>query len=106
MPLTAADPHSQEFLAGANNIDEHFKNQPYQDNLPVLMGLTSLWNVSFLGHGAKAILPYCQVQHAGYRRGLGRSNVIVWAAWPNLKGYISKTYCGLCRTIHMPDGRM
>ncbi|PNW85188.1 hypothetical protein CHLRE_03g175400v5 [Chlamydomonas reinhardtii] len=50
----------QEFLAGANNIDEHFKNQPYQDNLPVLMGLTSLWNVSFLGHGAKAILPYCQ----------------------------------------------
>ncbi|GIL43028.1 hypothetical protein Vafri_837 [Volvox africanus] len=50
----------QEFLAGANNMDEHFKNQPYQDNLPVLIGLLSIWNVSFLGYGAKAILPYCQ----------------------------------------------
>jgi hypothetical protein len=43
-------------------MDEHFKNMPYQDNLPVLLGLLSLWNVSFLGHGAKAILPYCQVR--------------------------------------------
>ncbi|PNH09509.1 Glucose-6-phosphate isomerase, cytosolic [Tetrabaena socialis] len=50
----------QEFLAGANNMDEHFKNQPYQDNLPVLIGLLSVWNVSFLGYSAKAILPYCQ----------------------------------------------
>lgn len=50
----------KEFLAGANNMDEHFKNQPYQDNLPVLIGLLSVWNVSFLGYPAKAILPYCQ----------------------------------------------
>ena len=27
----------------------------------VLMGLTSLWNISFLGYPARAILPYCQV---------------------------------------------
>ncbi len=54
-------PGAQEFLAGANNMDEHFKNQPYSDNLPVLIGLLSVWNVSFLGYGAKAILPYCQV---------------------------------------------
>lgn len=57
-------PGAQEFLAGANNMDEHFKNQPYADNLPVLIGLLSVWNVSFLGYGAKAILPYCQVSAA------------------------------------------
>ncbi len=58
---TQPAPDPKEFLAGANNMDEHFKNQPFQDNLPVLVGLLSIWNVSFLGHGAKAILPYCQV---------------------------------------------
>ncbi|MEW5303608.1 MAG: hypothetical protein WDW36_006284 [Sanguina aurantia] len=50
----------QEFLAGANNMDEHFRHAPFENNLPVLIGLMSVWNVSFLGHPAKAILPYCQ----------------------------------------------
>ena len=61
---------AQEFLAGANNMDERFKNQPFQDNLPVLIGLMSIWNVSFLGHGAKAILPYCQVRRPGFSAAL------------------------------------
>jgi len=50
----------QEFLMGANNIDDHFKNMPFDSNLPVLAGLMSVWNVSFLGYPARAILPYCQ----------------------------------------------
>jgi glucose-6-phosphate isomerase len=50
----------QQFLMGANNIDDHFKNMPFENNLPVLMGLISLWNISFLGYPALAILPYCQ----------------------------------------------
>lgn len=50
----------QEFLMGANNIDDHFKNMPLDQNIPVLMGLLSVWNVSFLGYPARAILPYCQ----------------------------------------------
>lgn len=45
---------------GANNIDEHFRNMPLDSNLPVLMGLLSVWNTSFLGYPARAILPYCQ----------------------------------------------
>lgn len=48
------------FLMGANNIDDHFKNMPLENNLPVLMGLLSVWNISFLGYPALAILPYCQ----------------------------------------------
>ena len=46
---------------GANNMDDHFKNMPFESNLPVMMGLVSLWNTSFLEYPALAILPYCQV---------------------------------------------
>ena len=53
-------PMMREFLKGANDIDDHFREAPFQDNLPVMLGLTSLWNVSFLGYPARAILPYCQ----------------------------------------------
>ena len=52
------------FLEGANSIDDHFRTAPLKDNLPVLMGLTSAWNISFLGYPARAILPYCQVTQA------------------------------------------
>ena len=48
------------FLAGAHDMDEHFRVAPFASNLPVLMGLTSVWNVSFLHCPARAILPYCQ----------------------------------------------
>ena len=48
-------------LRGAHNMDDHFRNMPYENNLPVMMGLTSLWNTSFLNFPALAILPYCQV---------------------------------------------
>ena len=33
---------------------------PLSSNLPVLLGLISLWNISFLGYPARALLPYCQ----------------------------------------------
>jgi hypothetical protein len=61
-------PASQEvekFLAGANSMDDHFRETPLESNLPVLMGLTSIWNISFLGYPARAILPYCQVRAGG-----------------------------------------
>jgi glucose-6-phosphate isomerase len=51
---------TSQFLAGANAIDDHFREVPLESNLPVLMGLTSLWNISFLGYPARAILPYSQ----------------------------------------------
>lgn len=50
----------EEFLMGANNMDDHFRTTQFKDNLPVLTGMMSLWNVSFLGYPARAILPYCQ----------------------------------------------
>lgn len=50
----------EKFLKGASSIDQHFYSAPFEKNLPVLLGLLSVWNVSFLGYPARAILPYCQ----------------------------------------------
>ena len=48
------------FLAGARSVDDHVLSTPFEKNLPVLMGLFGVWNSSFLGHGTRALLPYCQ----------------------------------------------
>ncbi|KAK9866033.1 hypothetical protein WJX84_007669 [Apatococcus fuscideae] len=53
-------PVVERFLKGANDMDEHFRTAKFEENIPVWLGLTSVWNVSFLGYAARAILPYCQ----------------------------------------------
>eukprot|EP00271_Cylindrocystis_brebissonii_P011937 TRINITY_DN29970_c0_g1_i1.p1 TRINITY_DN29970_c0_g1~~TRINITY_DN29970_c0_g1_i1.p1 ORF type:complete len:657 (-),score=117.64 TRINITY_DN29970_c0_g1_i1:549-2303(-) len=50
----------QSFLEGAWSVDQHFATEPFENNIPVLLGLLSVWNVSFWGNPARAILPYCQ----------------------------------------------
>nr|BAA23181.1 cytosolic phosphoglucose isomerase [Dioscorea tokoro]BAA23183.1 cytosolic phosphoglucose isomerase [Dioscorea tokoro] len=49
-----------KFLNGAASIDDHFHSTPFEKNIPVLLGLLSVWNVSFLRYPARAILPYSQ----------------------------------------------
>ncbi len=49
-----------EFLRGASEIDAHFLNTPFEQNLPVLMGLVGVWNRTFLGLPTLAVLPYEQ----------------------------------------------
>ena len=53
-------PLTERFLAGARAMDRHFASAPLKDNLPVLLGLLGVWNTTFLGCAASAILPYCQ----------------------------------------------
>ena len=48
------------FLAGAHDMDEHFKTAPAEQNLPVIMGLIGVWNSTFLGYSTRALLPYQQ----------------------------------------------
>ncbi|KAH0707164.1 hypothetical protein KY289_012240 [Solanum tuberosum] len=50
----------EKFLKGASSVDQHFLSAPFEKNIPVLLGLLSVWNVSFLGYPARAILPYSQ----------------------------------------------
>ncbi|MED6192036.1 hypothetical protein PIB30_006537 [Stylosanthes scabra] len=53
-------PVIEKFLKGASSIDQHVRSEPFERNIPVLLGLFSVWNVSFLGYPARAILPYSQ----------------------------------------------
>ncbi|HEY0941070.1 MAG TPA: glucose-6-phosphate isomerase [Steroidobacter sp.] len=50
-------------LEGGHEMDEHFRTTPFDNNLPVLMGLLGLWNRNFLGMDSLAVLPYDQRLH-------------------------------------------
>jgi glucose-6-phosphate isomerase len=50
----------REMLDGFHAMDEHFRTAPFEGNLPVLLGLLSIWNNGFLGAETQAILPYDQ----------------------------------------------
>jgi len=45
-------------LEGFHAMDEHFRTAPFEKNLPVLMGLLSVWNNDFFGAQTMAVLPY------------------------------------------------
>jgi len=47
-------------LDGFHQMDEHFRTAPFEANLPVLMGLLSLWYNDFFGAQTIAVLPYEQ----------------------------------------------
>jgi len=47
-----------EFLGGGRDMDEHFRGEPLDSNVPALMALLGAWNVNFLGMHAHAVLPY------------------------------------------------
>jgi glucose-6-phosphate isomerase len=52
--------HFQAMLAGFHLMDEHFRTAPFESNLPVLMGLLSVWYNNFFGAQTVAVLPYEQ----------------------------------------------
>jgi glucose-6-phosphate isomerase len=47
-------------LGGFHEMDEHFRTAPFERNLPVLMGLLSIWYNDFFGAQTVAVLPYEQ----------------------------------------------
>jgi len=50
----------REMLSGFHTMDEHFRTAPFEQNLPVLLGLIGLWYNNFFGAQTVAILPYDQ----------------------------------------------
>jgi glucose-6-phosphate isomerase len=50
----------REMLGGFHEVDEHFRTAPFEKNLPVLMGLLSVWYNDFFGAQTVAVLPYEQ----------------------------------------------
>ncbi len=49
-----------ELLTGANEMDVHFKDTPFQENIPVVLALLSVWYNNFYDAETEAIIPYTQ----------------------------------------------
>jgi glucose-6-phosphate isomerase len=47
-------------LDGFHQVDEHFRTAPFERNLPVLLGLLTVWYTDFFGAQTVAVLPYEQ----------------------------------------------
>jgi glucose-6-phosphate isomerase len=52
--------HFRSLLSGFHSMDEHFRTAPFEKNLPVLMGLLTVWYNNFFEAQTVAILPYDQ----------------------------------------------
>jgi len=48
----------ERILKGANEMDQHARNEPAEKNLPMIAALISFWNISILKYKAMAIIPY------------------------------------------------
>lgn len=58
--LAIGESHFRDFLAGAHNMDEHFRHAPFRENIPMMMAAIGIWNRNFLGAESMAVLPYDQ----------------------------------------------
>ena len=56
--LAVGEAAFSDLLAGAHEMDEHFRQESIESNVPALMALIGVWNVNFLGIEAHAVLPY------------------------------------------------
>ncbi len=66
-----------ELLEGAHAMDQHFRKEPYEKNIPVLLALIGIWYSNFFGAETEAILPYDQYMHrfpAYFQQGNMESN--------------------------------
>jgi glucose-6-phosphate isomerase len=55
--------HFIELLEGAHAMDRHFRETPFEKNIPVILGLIGIWYNNFFGAETHAILPYDQYMH-------------------------------------------
>jgi len=64
-------------LSGAHEMDVHFKNTPFEENIPVVLALISVWYNNFYNAETEAIIPYTQYLHrfpAYLQQGIMESN--------------------------------
>jgi glucose-6-phosphate isomerase len=58
--LAVGPSHFRAMLDGFHAMDEHFRTAPFEQNLPVIMGLLAVWYNNFFGAQTVAVLPYEQ----------------------------------------------
>lgn len=56
--LTIGHENFRQFLQGAYEMDVHFRTAPFEQNMPVIMGLLGIWYINFFNAQSHAILPY------------------------------------------------
>nr|Q0I3C7.1 RecName: Full=Glucose-6-phosphate isomerase; Short=GPI; AltName: Full=Phosphoglucose isomerase; Short=PGI; AltName: Full=Phosphohexose isomerase; Short=PHI [Histophilus somni 129PT] len=67
----------EQLLAGAHEMDNHFRTAPMEQNIPATLALIGIWNCNFLGAETEAMLPYDQYLHrfaAYFQQGNMESN--------------------------------
>ena len=52
--------HFEAMLDGAFEMDQHFKHSPFEENIPVVLSLISIWYANFHKAETQAIIPYTQ----------------------------------------------
>jgi len=55
--------HFESLLEGAHHMDVHFKETPFDENIPVILALLSVWYNNFFNAESQAIIPYTQYLH-------------------------------------------
>jgi len=66
-----------ELLMGAHAMDRHFRETPFEKNIPIIMALIGIWYTNFFNAETEAILPYDQYLHrfpAYFQQGNMESN--------------------------------
>ncbi|TDB66863.1 glucose-6-phosphate isomerase [Arundinibacter roseus] len=56
-------PNFEQLLAGAHDMDNHFRTTKLERNMPVMLALLGVWYTNFFGSQSHAILPYDQYMH-------------------------------------------
>ncbi|WP_333820490.1 glucose-6-phosphate isomerase [Ohtaekwangia sp.] len=67
----------EKLLDGAHAMDKHFRDEPFEKNIPVILALLGVWYNNFFGAASEAILPYDQYLHrfaAYFQQGNMESN--------------------------------
>lgn len=67
----------EQLLAGAHEMDKHFRTAPMEQNIPITLALIGIWSCNFLGAETEAMLPYDQYLHrfaAYFQQGNMESN--------------------------------
>ncbi len=69
--------HFKSLLEGYHAMDRHFRDTPFEDNIPVILAMIGIWYNNFFGAESEAILPYDQYLHrfpAYFQQGNMESN--------------------------------
>ena len=75
--LTIGYDNFEQLLEGAHEMDQHFLNADFEQNIPVILALLGVWYNNFYGADSEAILPYDQYMHrfaAYFQQGNMESN--------------------------------